>query len=508
MQRDNNVSSFDLKQNNTTLILRQCIVLIYALLFIAHASAHTDSLSYSKLYAFDPDTLLSMAIAYDESFEQSNDCLDKAKAEAVRAFAGLKQGVVEGEFTVDCGTSWSFFVRGITDYSRARFKEAEASFLRSRSSIEDSDDPLLSLLWQNLGACRQVRDDLEGALLYYDSAYSVLPKNDGLLLRNNIASIHNELGNYSDALYHAQHVIEFAGDDPYILSLALYNALSASVTLNNQSDAKQYFEQLDKSNLISGLEEHCLNILFKYIVYANDMDWLGFLAEKHRDVILDEYEDDEVPAPFVLLARLYLMELKADFDGLFEIVENDILDQREKHLTSNLDETLRAQNNRLAKQRTRLIRILIALSVLIVIGILVYVFLQIRSSIQQKKALSEINNRLSGLDEIQRIKSALVKDKQGMRALEALIRLDGLLVKLQTDQIKNLPIHLLNAREREVLKLIVSGKNPHDVSLVLNVSTKYIYNIRSEIKRKFGVPQNESLENWLEQNYKNQEVRE
>jgi DNA-binding CsgD family transcriptional regulator len=55
----------------------------------------------------------------------------------------------------------------------------------------------------------------------------------------------------------------------------------------------------------------------------------------------------------------------------------------------------------------------------------------------------------------------------------------------------------LNEREKEVVAHIASGMTSSEIAELLRVSTKYTYNIRSRIRFKLGVPDDEDLLVWL-----------
>jgi len=55
----------------------------------------------------------------------------------------------------------------------------------------------------------------------------------------------------------------------------------------------------------------------------------------------------------------------------------------------------------------------------------------------------------------------------------------------------------LNKREKEVAGYIASGFNSKEIAQMLNVTTQYIYNVRSRIREKIGVPDQQDLLNYL-----------
>lgn len=55
----------------------------------------------------------------------------------------------------------------------------------------------------------------------------------------------------------------------------------------------------------------------------------------------------------------------------------------------------------------------------------------------------------------------------------------------------------LNEREKEVAGYIASGFNSKEIAQILNVTTPYIYNLRSRIREKIGVPDDQDLLTYL-----------
>ena len=55
----------------------------------------------------------------------------------------------------------------------------------------------------------------------------------------------------------------------------------------------------------------------------------------------------------------------------------------------------------------------------------------------------------------------------------------------------------LNEREKEVAGYIASGFNSKEIAQMLNVTAQYIYNVRSRIREKMGIPADQDLLNYL-----------
>ncbi len=470
-------------------------------LFLSFTNAGSFSgYSYSELARLPEDSLRSLSEAYTLQFLASNNCMHLAYAESFKAYIEVRKGI-KPSFTADCGDAWTYFVRGISDYNQGNVNEAELLFSQAREDLRVKDDvPLLASLLQNLGACNQVMGDFNKAIAYYDSAYVLLPEESSWLLRNNIASLHNEMGNYADALFHSEAIINANPNDDYILTLALYNALSANTSMLHLEESLQYFLQLIKRDLVQGREMKSLNILLKYVVVAEEDEWFSVLAEKHRSLILQDKVFENDMEPFVYAAYLHLNSRFDERDFMREVLINDVEIQHEMAIQLALDENLRFKYEKMvAEQRSlrTVISLFILLLLLLISGYFAY---RIYSHIKQKRAIKKINPQLSNSQDVQLIKSSLAKSPMGLKALKALLRIDAYMIRLQNKQLALVPEAQLNDREKEVLQLIVVGKYASEIAISLGVTTKYVYNIRSSIKRKLNIPSDISLETWLKQN--------
>ncbi len=456
--------------------------------------------TYSARSTLPSDSLLILADTYNERYQSSSDCMDLANAEALRAYVAVRQGE-SFDFTTDCGNAWTFFVRGIEAFNQGETSKAETLFTQSREDLRTvSDQPLLASIFQNLGACRQVKGDFSNAVLYYDSAYVLLPEKQSWLLRNNIASLHNEMGNYEDAIFHAEAIIDAEISDEYILTLALLNALSAHTALYQLDKAQSRFLKLVKRELIYGLEVKSLNILLKYTMVAEEDEWFLVVAEKFRDVILNVKDFENTMEPFVYIAYLHLAKRthEKDFLSAFLIAEHK--SQFELINRSALDENLRLKYDKLQEEQANMRKVLVVFIALILLIIIAVIGRTVFHIIAKNRRLRKLNQTLSKSQDVQLIKSSLVKGPKGLNALEALQRMDAQLIKHQNRKLAQIPMNKLSEREKEVLQLIVAGKSVADIALSLGVSTKYVYNIRSSIKRNLKVSSEVSLDVWLGQN--------
>lgn len=456
--------------------------------------------TYSALSTLPSDSLLILADTYNERYQSSSDCMDLANAEALRAYVAVRQGE-SFVFTTDCGNAWTFFVRGIEAFNQGKTSKAETLFTQSREGLRTvSDQPLLASIFQNLGACRQVNGDFSSAVLYYDSAYVLLPEKQSWLLRNNIASLHNEMGNYEDAIFHAEAIIESDESDEYVLTLAHLNALSAYTALYQLDKAHSCFLKLVKRELIYGLELKSLNIILKYALVAEEAEWFSVVAEKHKDVILNVNDFENTMEPFVYIAYLHLSKREQEKAFLSDFLKEEHRNQSELINSSALDENLRHKYDKLQKEQATLRKVLLVFIVLILLIITVVIGRTVYNTITKKRSLRKLNKTLSNSQDVQLIKSSLIKGPKRLNALEALQRMDAQLIKYQNRKLAQILMNKLNEREKEVLLLIVAGKSVSEIALSLGVSNKYVYNIRSSIKRTLKVSSEVSLDVWLGQN--------
>jgi DNA-binding CsgD family transcriptional regulator len=107
-------------------------------------------------------------------------------------------------------------------------------------------------------------------------------------------------------------------------------------------------------------------------------------------------------------------------------------------------------------------------------------------------------------EDIRKIHMGLTKGHQIAEALLSLQKVEILQNNMSTsppkeslDTIKG--IKDLNESEHIILKLSLEGLSSKEISHQLRVSTGYVYNSRSAIRKKLGIPKEKSIRNWIEQ---------
>ena len=408
-------------------------------------------------------------------------------------------------------------------------------------------DPHEQLL---IGDVFYVNGDYEKAISHYGRALKGLEPNEQahLTATLNTGACLISLGSYSEAIDAFSKVVDhpFPGAEDF-KSIATINLAAAQVSAEFLSDAASTIRQLSTDNLSE---------YWRGIHYSNGLtvhqklgDYVGSdsVWQHHLRPIPFEFWPPAIH-PRILSEILHggdfiefaqfrerilqspsspLMEPAHSHHALFEQAEHDntyklwelyrkydegqrqanwiFRNETQPQLQSELH--LIQQELGQAQQSSRNWRLTSALMVCALL-ILTLVILLIRSQRLRRHLMhfskSEVGTLLAepqvDEDDLVVLAQALTYGKGLQKALLIVRRLRAEFAS-QTESRLNLEtIELydeLNEREKEVAGYIASGFNSKEIAQMLNVTTQYIYNVRSRIREKMGVPDNEDLLNYL-----------
>ena len=60
-------------------------------------------------------------------------------------------------------------------------------------------------------------------------------------------------------------------------------------------------------------------------------------------------------------------------------------------------------------------------------------------------------------------------------------------------------LHQLNARELKIAQLLDAGFDSKEIARMENVTSEYVYNVRSRIRKKLNIPPDIELNDWFKQ---------
>ncbi|WP_127845497.1 LuxR C-terminal-related transcriptional regulator [Psychroflexus aestuariivivens] len=431
---------------------------------------------------------------WKDKYELSKLCEDFANYETLAAYSKIKLGQ-KPEFKSKCGDTMWYFAKGISEYINHNFKSAFESFKTAEAKAKSKIFKIKQL--ENMGASQQMLNNLDAALNYYNKAYELSESKNSNLLRVNIASLHAEQENYKDALFHSTAVLNHPEATDYEKTLSRYNILSSATLMDSLDLASVQFNKIDKDNLPPGSEWSSLKILLKYVLSQDDKSWFELLVKKHQEIIEKEGEIQSGGINF-LLAKSIINNNDAERDVLWIAAQQKFENEAYKYEKSALDQGLEHQFEEAVAQRRILSLSLWILSSVIVISFLSYWFYNYIQNRKRQQKLTSIQESLSKDKSIQIIQDSLKKSNSGLKPIEALLRLDRELKAFRNEKSSQFPINQLNRREAEVFHLILASKSTQEISDTLNLSNKYIYNIRSRIKEIFKIPSKMSIESWIE----------
>ena len=442
----------------------------------------------------NPESLKQASELWKDKYNLSKLCEDYANYETLAAYSKIKLGK-KPEFKSKCGDTMWYFVKGISEYIDHDFKAAFESFKVAETNAKSKPFKIKQL--ENMGASQQMLNNLDAALNYYNKAYELSDSENSSLLRVNIASLHAKQENYKDALFHSTAVLNHPEATDYEKTLSRYNILSSATLMDSLDLASVQFNKIDKDSLPPGSEWSSLKILLNYAVSQNDKNWFELLVKKHQKTIENEGEINSGGINF-LLSQSIINNNDKEREVLWNAAKKKLDNDIYKYKKSALDHDLEQQFQKAESQRKILSLSLWIISSVIVLTFLSYWFYNYIQNRKRQQKLASIKESLSKDKSIQIIRDSLKKSNSGLKPIEALLRLDRELKAFRNEKSSRFPINQLNRREAEVFHLILASKSTQEISDTLDLSNKYIYNIRSKIKEIFKIPAKMSIESWIE----------
>lgn len=103
------------------------------------------------------------------------------------------------------------------------------------------------------------------------------------------------------------------------------------------------------------------------------------------------------------------------------------------------------------------------------------------------------------------IRDAITQGKNINTALVHLSNLNDLLIRPQVhtslEDAEDDALKVLNDNELALLDQIMRGYSSKEISIIMNVSSGHVYNLRSSVRDKLGLDRGEDLREWLEERY-------
>ena len=427
-----------------------------------------------------------------------SNCTQKRRWETLSAYLAHEKGrtFAYGDSCPPLTQRWYHYVRGVQAFQRGSYPTARTFFQRSLAL--SARDRWGGQIWLNIGSCHQMEGQLDSAIRAYDSAYAYLPEGPILwLLQINIAGLNADLRRYQNSLYHAREVAQKAPPGSYYSLLARYNLLSAYTKLDSASRATELFEDLYFEDMPPGSEWSAIRILLAYCHYRNDTARFQTLSEEHQKLIKDTTAYQQLGTEG-LLARLYLQGASLDFELLWGALAQRRRSERHAYTATryeaDLQEKVAAKTRALENLQSTSTQAALLLGAVTLIIVLLWTG---RYIIRQKR-FAQLEAELTADEHLQTIKAGLQKGGNGRQALKALLRIDEQIRRQEKQRLGGLSLDKLNPREKQTVYLLARGMSSQEILMTLDISPKYLYNLKSTIKNKLQIPAELKLEDYLQ----------
>lgn len=392
--------------------------------------------------------------------------------------------------------------------------------------------------------------DFEKAVTLYRQASEMLKpdQEEHLNAALNIGACLVSLGNYTEAISTFQSVIDHAYERADVYQpMATINLSAAQLNAGFDRDAAETLRQLPTENL----SEYWRSLLFSNALIAHqnladytgsDSVWKNHLSlvpfkslppDIHPHILSellhqgDFIEFTKFKNAIIASQQSPLLDPNHSYFLLFKQEESDEqsnvvwdlyrdFEERQRKANQTLQEkqpTLQSQfqliEQELSQERqaTRNWKLTTAFIVLAILtAITVILFLRTRrlrnhlSSISHLKKTAHYKKPQVDEEDLVVLAQALTFGKGLQKALLIVRRLQADFADQSQSRLNLETIEFyqeLNEREKEVAGFIASGFNSKEIAQMLNVTTQYIYNVRSRIREKFAIPEEQDLLQWF-----------
>lgn len=414
------------------------------------------------------------------------------------------------------GANWAFY-SGNALYNLAEFGQAIEHYKKADKLFEDIHHKAETI--ENIAVCFVARQEMEEALRYFEIALSLTPTNHNPLMISNLAGIYNSINAPLQSLETLQ-LLEGRDLDEPVRRLVGINRIAA---LKNLADTAAL-----RPELTTFLADYPTPVYTQEIaevvesMLTLDMPRQFQAYEPLAQPVLDEtaeFAEGWMPALMPLLEMGENWDASGfsqlSFESRWHLARE--LDNSQQKLrasalpigqTEDLKKRLEESLEREEKTERQLWWVLVgAFSLATISAISIYQRLQVRRLRKAFSKASHMDTRdnlplfeQSG-NAISTIREAITQGKNIQTALVHLSALNNMLngerhefSVLDSKKLKNIG---LNYSELSLLDHILQGYSAKESSILLDVSTGHIYNMRSNLREKLNLPKSLELREWL-----------
>lgn len=381
-------------------------------------------------------------------------------------------------------------IEGTWEFMYGDLTEARRWYLKSLEAAEGDKDR--ASLMQAIGTCYYMQNHLDSALIWYEASTKMGLHNLSATSLMNLASIQTTLGKANESLIWSQkaeaRLIQELNEglDPEVFVLRrdmiLINQGLAWVELGEMKEALDVAQKLKLKDFLPGIALESYHFLFCVAWFTDDPQWIL----RHQTAFSEHLIRDSAAAvgrfgPTLGLIDPWRSACEAEL-GEGGIGIWDRLKALPKEELPGLLEPgrMKSQSEWVARRR---MWGYVGSGVFFVLGLAAFL---------KMYGLGRGNRGWKAEKRLERIREEVVtgETSMGLQSLVGLVREDGIVSFAA-------PGGALTPREIEVLFGQQMGERAKETALRMGVGVKTIYMIRTDLRRKLGLKETESLESWL-----------
>lgn len=409
------------------------------------------------------------------------------------------------------GPEWAFF-SGNALYNINEFEKAIEHFAQAEKLHKEIGTKAKCI--ENIAVCYVAMDEISEATRYFEIALSLTTDEPNPMTINNLAGIYNSTNEPLRALQTLSLLEEVALEEPVRRHVAI-NRLAANKALQDTARLQELLGAFVETYPEPIYPQEAAEVMQSMMVLDEFAMFLDYLP-KAQDILDSSAFVDATSLtllmPFVNVGENWA-EMKFEtlpletrwamarqMNSAMQALQASMqAGKKSEDLERRLDESLEREE----KTEMRLWWVLgLALALAVISAISIRQQLQVRR-LRKKFALSKAPQpQLKGSDKaIDSIREAITS---GRNIQTALVHLSAINLAMNGEQ-KNwtvrgarLPIlEGLTDSELTLLEHILDGHSAKESSVLLGVSSGHVYNVRSILRDKLGLPKERDIRDWL-----------
>ena len=357
---------------------------------------------------------------------------------------------------------------------------------------------------ENIGACWQREGELDSAQFHYERALKHQGDQVNLMTLNNIVSILNLKSRYAEVRTFFEIGLTLEVKDTTALDMLYWNMLIAETMQGHEEAALNVMREREAVGLME-VPDYAIFAYWKYLMLMDDYE--AFIAHRANysaeelasklesvpNYLVDLFDDGRSSELGRLPLSVKWVIARRGFD-LARRLEAVVSDSRPVSILQTRLEQKLAEEQRW----NALLMGSLMVVVLMVGGAWVYAIMR---KVKRRGAAERMEFSDADHKSVQAIREALVNQSGGEEALLHLAELRELLEARQNDSLSRIMVDVdLTPTEIKLLQLIGKSYNAQECAKMLGCTKSHVYNLRSSVRKKLGLPESISLKSWVLEN--------